>query len=56
MGDQEGLGGKIADDDKETILAALKESTEWIKQDDETATADNLEEELASVLPCITIL
>ncbi len=30
LGDQEGLGGKIDDDDKKKNLGAVKETTEWI--------------------------
>src|SRR5258705_9472870 len=29
VGDQEGLGGKISDEDKKTILATVKDATSW---------------------------
>ena len=47
IGDQEGLGGKLSDEDKKTILAAVKEATEWVDSNGQTATADELDEKLA---------
>ncbi|KAJ7830520.1 heat shock protein 70 family [Mycena olivaceomarginata] len=32
LGDQEGLGGKVSDEDKKTILAAVKDTTDWIDE------------------------
>lgn len=49
LGDQEGLGGKISDSDKKSILAAVKEASEWIDVNGQTATADELDEKLAEV-------
>jgi len=49
IGDQEGLGGKISDEDKKTILAAVKEATEWVDINGQTATSDELDEKLAEV-------
>lgn len=49
LGDQEGLGGKIDDDDKKTILDLVKETTEWIEENGSSATADELEEKLGEV-------
>ena len=49
LGDQEGLGGKIDDDDKKTILDAVKETTEWIEEYGQSATAEDLEEKLSEV-------
>ena len=46
---QEGLGGKIDDDDKKTILDAVKETTEWIEEYGQSATAEDLEEKLSEV-------
>ncbi|CCO34014.1 78 kDa glucose-regulated protein homolog Short=GRP-78 [Rhizoctonia solani AG-1 IB] len=49
LGDQEGLGGKISDDDKKTILATVKETTDWIEENGQTATSEDLEEKLQEV-------
>lgn len=48
LADKEGLGSKIADDDKKTITAALKEAGEWVEANAEAA-ADEVEEKLAEV-------
>jgi endoplasmic reticulum chaperone BiP len=47
IGDQEGLGGKLSDENKKTILAAVKDATEWIDSNGQSATADELDEKLA---------
>lgn len=49
IGDQEGLGGKISDDDRKTLLALTKETTEWIETEGQSASAETLEEKLAEV-------
>ncbi|KAG6908698.1 hypothetical protein DXG01_003631 [Tephrocybe rancida] len=49
LADQEGLGGKVSDDDKKTILAAVKDTTEWIDENGQTASVEDLEEKLAEV-------
>lgn len=49
LGDQEGLGGKLEEDDKKTILAAVKETTDWVDEHGQTATAEELEEKLSEV-------
>jgi len=49
LGDQEGLGGKIDDDDRKTLLALVKETVEWTETEGENATAEELEEKLAEV-------
>ncbi|CCM02108.1 uncharacterized protein FIBRA_04185 [Fibroporia radiculosa] len=49
LGDQEGLGGKLSDEDKRTILDSVKETTEWIDDYGQSATAEELEEKLAEV-------
>lgn len=46
LGDQEGLGGKLSDEDKKTILATIKETTEWIDEYGQSASVDDLEEKL----------
>lgn len=45
--DSEGLGGKLDSDDKQTILDAIKEATEWIEENGSTASVEDLEEKLA---------
>ncbi|KAI0087608.1 Hsp70 protein-domain-containing protein [Irpex rosettiformis] len=49
LGDQEGLGGKIDDDDKKKILEAVKDTTDWIDEYGQSATAEDLEEKLSEV-------
>lgn len=49
LADQEGLGGKLEDDDKKTILDAVKETTDWIDENGQSATAEELEEKLSEV-------
>jgi len=49
LGDQEGLGGKISDDDKRKILDTVKDVTEWIDDNGQNATAEELEEKLQEV-------
>ncbi|RDW85595.1 hypothetical protein BP5796_03920 [Coleophoma crateriformis] len=45
VNDDEGLGGKIEEEDKETILDAVKEATEWLEEHAATATAEDFEEQ-----------
>ncbi|KAH6679346.1 dnaK-type molecular chaperone BiP [Halenospora varia] len=45
VNDEEGLGGKIDEDDKETILDAVKEATEWLEENAATATSEDFEEQ-----------
>jgi len=47
--DSEGLGGKIDETDKKTILNAVKDTTEWIDENGADATAEDLEEKLAEI-------
>lgn len=49
LGDQEGLGGKIDDDDRKKLLAIVKETVDWTETEGETATVEELEEKLAEV-------
>ncbi|KAF9447484.1 heat shock protein 70 [Macrolepiota fuliginosa MF-IS2] len=49
VGDSEGLGGKLDDDDKKTILDAIKETTEWVDENGSSASVEDLEEKLAEV-------
>ncbi|KAJ3478417.1 hypothetical protein NLG97_g8584 [Lecanicillium saksenae] len=45
VNDEEGLGGKIDDEDKETILDAVKETQEWLEENGAEATAEDFEEQ-----------
>lgn len=45
VNDEDGLGGKIDDDDKETLLDAVKETTDWLDANAATATTEDFEEE-----------
>ncbi|KFY72054.1 hypothetical protein V499_07778 [Pseudogymnoascus sp. VKM F-103] len=45
VNDEEGLGGKIDDDDKETILEAVKETTDWLEENAGTANSEDFEEQ-----------
>jgi len=45
VNDEEGLGGKIDDEDKETILDAVKETTEWLEENSAEATTEDFEEQ-----------
>ncbi|CAJ0548748.1 Ff.00g023610.m01.CDS01 [Fusarium sp. VM40] len=45
VNDEEGLGGKIEDEDKETILDAVKETNEWLEEHGAEATAEDFEEQ-----------
>ncbi|KAL3953332.1 hypothetical protein ACCO45_013275 [Purpureocillium lilacinum] len=45
VNDAEGLGGKISDEEKETILDAVKEATEWLEESGAEATAEDFEEQ-----------
>ena len=44
--DQEGLGGKISDSDKTSLLATIKEATDWIDENGPKASIEDLEEKL----------
>ncbi|KAG5294347.1 dnaK-type molecular chaperone bipA [Histoplasma ohiense] len=57
VNDKEGLGGKIDDDDKETLMEAIKEATEWLEENAATASTEDFEEQkekLSSVAYPIT--
>ena len=45
VNDEEGLGGKVDDDDKETILEAVKEATDWLEENAATAATEDFEEQ-----------
>ncbi|KAF5134542.1 Endoplasmic reticulum chaperone BiP [Metarhizium anisopliae] len=45
VNDAEGLGGKIDEEDKETIIDAVKEATEWLDEHGADASAEDFEEQ-----------
>ncbi|KAI1106556.1 78 KDA glucose-regulated protein-like protein precursor [Jackrogersella minutella] len=45
VNDEDGLGGKIDEEDKETLLDAVKETTEWLDENAATAAAEDFEEQ-----------
>ncbi|MCJ1380076.1 ATPase with role in protein import into the ER [Xylographa soralifera] len=45
VNDEEGLGGKIDSDDKESLLEAVKEATDWLEENASTATMEDFEEQ-----------
>lgn len=45
VNDEEGLGGKIDEEDKETILEAVKETQDWLDENAATATAEDFDEQ-----------
>ncbi|TID27641.1 immunoglobulin heavy chain-binding protein KAR2 [Venturia nashicola] len=45
VADEKGLGGKIEEDDKESLLEAIKETQDWIEENAATATTEDFEEQ-----------
>ena len=45
VNDEKGLGGNIDDDDKQTILDAVKEVTEWLEENGASASQEDFEEQ-----------
>jgi len=45
VNDEEGLGGKIDEDDKEAILEAVKEAVDWLAENGQTAESEEFEEQ-----------
>ncbi|KAL2168709.1 hypothetical protein VTG60DRAFT_6935 [Thermothelomyces hinnuleus] len=45
VNDEEGLGKKISEEDKETILEAVKETQDWLEENAATATTEDFEEQ-----------
>ncbi len=57
VNDEEGFGGKIDEEDKETIMEAVKEATDWLEENAATAATEDFEEQkekLSSVAYPIT--
>ena len=49
LGDSEGLGGKLDENDKKALLDAIKETAEWIDSEGQSASAEDLEEKLEQI-------
>ena len=47
--DENQLGGKLAEDDKKTILDALKAKSTWLDSNGSTATKEDIEEQKAEL-------
>jgi len=45
VNDEEGLGGKIDEDDKETLLEAVKETQDWLEENASTAEGADFDEQ-----------
>ncbi|KAI6794667.1 78 kDa glucose-regulated, partial [Hortaea werneckii] len=45
VNDEDGLGGKIDEDDKEALLEAVKEAQDWLEENAQTADAEEFEEQ-----------
>ncbi len=45
VNDEEGLGGKVDEDDKETILEAVKETQDWLESNAAEAVAEDFDEQ-----------
>lgn len=45
VNDEKGLGGRIDEDDKQTIVDAVKEVTDWLEDNAATATTEDFEEQ-----------
>ena len=45
VNDDDGLGGKISEDDKETLIEAVKETQEWLEENAATAETEDFEEQ-----------
>ena len=53
---QSGLGGKLSDNDKKTLLLTIKDATEWIEDNGQTASTDDLEEKLAEIQLIVSLI
>ncbi|CAJ2505200.1 Uu.00g125940.m01.CDS01 [Anthostomella pinea] len=45
VNDEDGLGGKIDEDEKDTLLEAVKETTDWLEENAAEASAEDFEEQ-----------
>jgi heat shock protein 5 len=49
VNDEKQLGGKLSDEDKETITTAIKEKQSWFDSNEATATKEDFEEQRAEI-------
>ena len=49
VSDKEGLGAKLDKSDKDAINTALKETESWLEENGESATAEDVEEQLSEL-------
>jgi len=54
VNDPEGMGGKISEEDKETILAAVKEKTEWLEEHP-NVEAEDYEDQLSEFQSIVSV-
>lgn len=52
--DKNGLGGKLDDADKETVMQHLKEADAWLEENGENADAQDIEEQLTELQAAIS--
>lgn len=45
VNDEEGLGGKVDEDDKESLLEAVKETQDWLEANAAEAAAEDFDEQ-----------
>jgi len=45
INDEEGLGGKLEEDDKETLTDAVKETQDWLEENASTASSEDFDEQ-----------
>jgi heat shock protein 5 len=45
VNDKEGLGGKVEDEDKETLLEAIKVTQDWLEENAASAVAEDFDEQ-----------
>lgn len=45
INDEEGLGGRIDEDDKESLLEAVKEAVDWLEENGATAEKEDFDEQ-----------
>ncbi|KAK4990340.1 ATPase with role in protein import into the ER [Elasticomyces elasticus] len=45
INDEEGLGGKLDEEDKETLIEAVKEAQDWLDENGTTATTEDFDEQ-----------
>lgn len=47
LADEEGLGGKLEEKDKKSLVTIIKDAQEWIEESGGSASKEDLEEKLA---------